>query len=299
MRIGGLDVLFDSLSRQNYMKFEVILVDGIYRYRHKEVIEQVRRGGYLRDFSFRHIEPLGNKFPRFALSRAINTGLVAAHGDIILQSYDNCWFPNDWVRKHAEFHEEHPEESAAAVSGDKRYSMPRLHKDVPHYKKETPADSAKYLKDLDCGILNRYMWSVLEGDWEGDPQDILPLDPAHGLECAVMQQPVGPIQPRWVCGKNDSYKLRMALEVNGWDEAYDGYRPFHDTDFGWRTHHQAKVQWYRIDNWMRMLFYHDYLPSAIPHDTWNRNEAYFKSRAAQGFMGSVNSWDLSITRGNR
>ena len=60
-RIGGLDILFESLKRQSFQDFELILADAIYQYRKNIVAETVRQYG----FPVKHIEPSENTIAKW------------------------------------------------------------------------------------------------------------------------------------------------------------------------------------------------------------------------------------------
>ena len=78
-RIGGLDVLFYGLFNQTVNDFELVLVDGIYKYRKDLVLKKSK------DYGFKtiHVEPFENPFPVCSFCRFANTGLVYANGDIV------------------------------------------------------------------------------------------------------------------------------------------------------------------------------------------------------------------------
>ncbi len=103
-RSNELIMLFDSLEKQTYRNFEVILVDQNSDNRLLPLINH-----YANKFSLKHIhsEP--------GLSRARNRGLPNVSGDIVSFPDDDCWYPYDLLEKVTRFFEINPE--YAGVTG--------------------------------------------------------------------------------------------------------------------------------------------------------------------------------------
>src|SRR4030088_30924 len=97
-RVTELDRLLDSLERQSYRDFEVLVVDQNPDDRLVPVL------GLHPRLAIRHLRS------ERGLSRGRNVGLRVARGDIIAIPDDDCWYPKDllatvaaWVERHSEF----------------------------------------------------------------------------------------------------------------------------------------------------------------------------------------------------
>ena len=89
--------LFDSLKRQTYKDFEVIIVSQ----GNHEFVESCV-ANY--DFKYKHI-----KSDTLGLSVARNIGLNFIKGDIVMLSDDDAWYPSDALERVVKFFSETPE----------------------------------------------------------------------------------------------------------------------------------------------------------------------------------------------
>ncbi|MEM1509298.1 MAG: glycosyltransferase [Thermofilaceae archaeon] len=96
-----IEWLLDSLSKQVYRDFEVIVVDSS-RDRTPEIATRYPFVKLIR------VPPTGLNFAR-------NAGIHAARGEIVTFTDGDCRTPPDWLAKIADFFQSHPE--AAAVGG--------------------------------------------------------------------------------------------------------------------------------------------------------------------------------------
>lgn len=87
-RYEELDQLFESLRKQTYSDFEVILVDQNDKDYLNEIINE-----YSNEFDIRHI------FSEKGLSRARNIGLKYVSGQIVAFPDDDCWYPIDLLER--------------------------------------------------------------------------------------------------------------------------------------------------------------------------------------------------------
>src|SRR5271166_4981282 len=97
-RVRELERLLSSLDTQTHRDFEVIIVDQNADDRLVPVIQQHK------GLDIVHLRE------RPGLSRARNTGLGVARGDLICFPDDDCWYPSDllasvfnWFKNHLEF----------------------------------------------------------------------------------------------------------------------------------------------------------------------------------------------------
>lgn len=100
-RLGGLDVLFDSLAKQSFTNFELVLVDALYDTRTKIVMREARD----RFLHVQHVRLNPHPFPAYAPASERNAGIVASTGDAILFLDDYVRLAPDFVERHAQFHD--------------------------------------------------------------------------------------------------------------------------------------------------------------------------------------------------
>jgi glycosyltransferase involved in cell wall biosynthesis len=88
--------LLDSLSKQTYTNFEIIMVS---QDNHDAVEEMLKQ----HTFIYKHI-----KLDQKGLSMARNKGLPYISGDYVTFSDDDCWYPEDGLQKVMSAFQEHP-----------------------------------------------------------------------------------------------------------------------------------------------------------------------------------------------
>lgn len=233
MRVGGVDILLESLAKQTFTDFELVLVDGLYRHRARQVAE-LAKDLFLRVV---HVEPRPNPFPVAAFCKYANTGLVHASGEVVLFCVDFTSLPSDLVQAHAEFHKRSG--PADGLMCPHRY----VALDASGFPPYASGEALRYEEDLRRGVLDQFMLSI------GKPtdQDAQPwvVDGGHAKSDAdpKLRMPPGPIAPVFFHGKNESIKLERALDINGWDEDLDGTHCWQDSDFADRLSVKAGVKW--------------------------------------------------------
>jgi hypothetical protein len=238
MRIGGLDVLFDSLQRQTYRDFELILSDCLWG--HRAALVEDKAKDYI--FPVRHVEPRRNLFPINAFCVCANEGLVHASGEIAFMAVDYTWFGPRCLEMHASFHDD-PANVRTGLTGPHQYRLPPvLRNGVAYAGVEVYDDSQtdQYARDVASGLHNGSMWSVFGQNFEY----IEDLGIDGSLRDPKMAWASGPCGTRGFYAKNDSLRLSYLVEVNGWDEALDGSHGYQDWDLAGRLTTKLGISWY-------------------------------------------------------
>jgi glycosyltransferase involved in cell wall biosynthesis len=245
-RIGGLDLLFDSLVRQSYQNFELILVDNIKPWRRG--IQGPGLGNrYPFDGNLQHIEPRDNPFPQVQYCRTMNTGVAHAHGEILLYLCDYSYLAEDCLAQHAALQKLY----SCPITLDYKYvGLPPLKRPLDYreptpgtealsaeYTAEVNANTARYLEDLKSGKLNDLMWSIFEKPLTPEAIAALPVEHEHkpsGADLAV--------DWNWCSFKNESFPTKLILDMNGHDERYDESHGWQDSEFSYRLRERG-IRW--------------------------------------------------------
>ena len=163
MRVGGLDILFTGLKQQTYTNFELVLSDGLKKYRAGIVETAAREYG----LAVTHVEPDPNPFPLSAFCAYANAALLHARGEVVVFLVDYTLAPENLLATHAAFHRAYADECALMCPHD-YLELPR----VP-FNRYSPEEIVRYVGELTDGTLSRYLWSV---GWSDLP---LPPDPVY------------------------------------------------------------------------------------------------------------------------
>lgn len=237
MRVGGLDILFDSLKAQEFTDFELVLVDGLYE-RRKDIVSREAKDRFL---AVRHVGITPNPFPNCAFCLYANAGIAASTGEVLLFMVDYSRLPPDLIRKHAEFHKA-DKTGRAGMMGPHRYIG--LDTDgFPAYGHE-PSGTDRYEEDVRSGRLNPFMLSIGRVVDEPAPPHladggaIVPHDADPKLRL-----PAGPVDACYFHAKNESVHRDRVLEIDGWDTDLDGAHLYQDSDFADRLSAKAGVKW--------------------------------------------------------
>jgi glycosyltransferase involved in cell wall biosynthesis len=254
-RVGGIDILFESLKAQSFQDFELIIVDALYKYRKDVVAEKAK--AY--NFPVKHIEPLNNTFPVSNYNNSMNSGLIAAEGEVVYFTCDYAYLMKNTLLTHANFHSKTPRNHILllpindcpvkldAVSDNfpkhRQYGI-RARKDpfqlcvVPEeaYMKAHNEWSERYAEDINNGFLDKVMWSIFDMAFsyeDGIEQyiDSTTIDTKFA-NCPSTEP--APVFHDLCCVKNDSFKLDFLMEANGFDEEMDGTHGFFDTELARR-----------------------------------------------------------------
>lgn len=241
-RVGGLDILTQSLARQTCRDFELVLADAIHAYRAPLVAERMAE----LPFPVQHLAPSGG-VALSDYSRSINDALVAAKGDVVLILPDYSWLPANAIEIHATFHDEHRGQRKVLASGYTYLTLPPLHSAFPGYHPERQqsyapldlvgrgdgyeraitAEAERYEADLRSGRLDPVMWSLFAEPFTSESLADLGVESTHRLfDCEFSW--------RYCSLKNESYPIEFWEELNGLDEDLDGSHLYQDQALGYR-----------------------------------------------------------------
>ena len=240
MRLGGLDTLFNSLERQTFKDFELIISDSLYQYRKDIVADKIKQ------YSFRckHIAPINDKFPIFSQSHAVNSGIVQAEGDVILFTTDYRYFMPETLQKHADFHRQNAD-NVGYAPGSKFLLPPTRKEGVPSYGRND--NYSQYIEDLKSGKLNEYMWSIFANDIFSNPQDFSTWQEIDrlkiGYDPKIDIQKGDEVPPHQIFTQSESVKTKIVLAANGFNEALDGAFNYMDIEFAYRLHSFFDFKW--------------------------------------------------------
>ena len=210
-RHGGIDVLFNGLSKQNYKDFELILVDNRYEHRHEKVIQLANLLG----INVVHVPEHRRNKHWYIGSSAANTGFMLADGEITMIITDYAYANPDWIEQHLKHH----------TNGSKVYVMSptRYYLDLPEIT--NLRDDISIFKDFfDPSIL-----STLHPTTEATTQP-----PTNAPFDYKFTQPQGPIAHTYCHVKNDSFRTDICLDVGGSDENFDKGKGPWDNEFAYR-----------------------------------------------------------------
>lgn len=116
-RPGNIDILKGNLARQTFVDFEVVLVDGLWRHRQKEVMN------YLQDYELKYVRQSDRRKNAYTnLAHADNEGFRVCDGELIVCLQDYIWIPPDSFAKYWEVYLQKPDILVTGV-GD-QYNKP-------------------------------------------------------------------------------------------------------------------------------------------------------------------------------
>jgi glycosyltransferase involved in cell wall biosynthesis len=288
MRPGGLDVLFKSLENQTFKDFELVLVDGIYKYR-KYLVAQKSKNY---TFKVKHVEPIKNSFPIACLCNSTNTGFVNASAELVLMITDYTYLPSNCIEKHINFHLNNSAENVGYMCPHQYKSLPELHEHFHSYQNK---DTHIYVSDLENGTLDNLMWSIFKEDFNQDPEQ-LSLDSMGNADTKLFM-PFGIGDQNAFNGKNESLKMSAILKVNGYDEELDGTTPYQDNVFSDILVKKLGFTWI-VDKDNKVFIINP--RSVMPHSKRLRpietNLAIWRKKEANNFAEPLNDWKLSKIR---
>lgn len=220
-RLGGFDVLLDSIVAQEFDDFEVVVCDEFAEER-KALMRDKRipmrnwnfNNGFEKKFQFVHLAPK-RECAIYDDSLGVNTALAAASGELIVILADFTWAPPGYLQTHWDFYKANPGWSMSCYLD--RYELPPI-KDGPH-------------------SIERDWWSVFKEDFSPSWFD--------GKEPAYRERrgSVGKVHPdgkveipgaqTYLLG--DSVPTTVAKELNGIDERLIGGYSANDICFGMRA----------------------------------------------------------------
>lgn len=241
-RAGGIDILLDSLARQTFRDFELILVDALLPYR-SPIVTQA--------FKTTHIPPRDNRFPSQMFCRQVNTGIAHARGETIVLLCDYSYLSPDCLATHARLQAIAP----VPVTCDYCYiGLPELKPGLPHYVQsveptdeatnaeyveQVNANSDRYAADVRSGRLDDYMWSIFAEPMTAEAIKAAPATHKH------MPSTTAKLHEdwNWCSLKNESFPTKLFLDMNGIDEAYDRSHVYQDSEFSYRLRERG-IRWY-------------------------------------------------------
>lgn len=280
MRVGGMDVLFHGLARQEFRDFELVLVDAMHGMRPMEL----RR--HQVGFPITHVPPAGDPFPLNAFCRYANTGLLHASGEVVVFITDYTWLPPGCLAKHAAFHRARP--STDALMCPHQYlALPPLRSDFPTYDRH---EVERYALDVESNNLRGCMWSIFAREFEQHDADTLGLDPVYGWADPKMKMPEGGIDPTFFHGKNESVRREQVDAIDGWDEQLDGAHTYQDSDLADRLTKLRGVSW-TLDplNLAFIVNPRTVFPFPRRIRSESDNERIWREKRAAGYPGRVQS----------
>ena len=300
MRVGGFDILMYGLQNQTYKNFELIIVDGIYNYRNNIVKPKF----YQYNFPIIHVLPFENKFPLNTFCRYSNTAISHCNGELVLFITDYSWLPEKCVQTHVEYFEKYGHNYGLMCPQDYK-SLPVLHDDFCSYinydhlgndtvdsdysNNKNDEELEKYVNDLESGKLNNCMWSIFKDDFIYSDELL-----NHTMTGADprLRMSSGPIEATYCPFKNDSCALDKVLEINGYDEEFDGSHCYQDTEFASRLSYLSKVNW-NLDtsNVVQIINPRFVFPYGKRLRKISTNQDLFYNKFNNNFP-AVNSWSL-------
>ena len=213
-RPGGFDVVSAALAAQvDAPPFEWIVVDELHHWRAPAIAATL----WSLSFPVKHLPTERSLFPIASTMRAGNTGIRAASGELIVHLCDHAIPDPDFLAK-----------CWAAYQADPKTII------VPSYRarsvpaecwRSAPASMWDLIRKLERDTFDeRRLWSMLKPGWALSPvtdttwQHLGGIDPGTTLD-------------EWsVHYKTDAVPRTAYLEVNGWDEEYDGVYAYGDVD---------------------------------------------------------------------
>lgn len=235
--MGGLDVLFEGLSKQRERNFELVLADGVHRFRERVPDHQ---------FAVQHV-PVEASFEKNEYCKTVNAGVAAAKGDIVLFLTDYTWIPENYLETHASWHDRNRDPLDCLTTPHRYAKCPGVADRFPRYGM---SDHGRYKEDLEKGRLGGFSVSIFDRDFceediETDTRHVRDID-ADGTEVLSggldpkEEAPEGRIGPWLVHLKGDSVKAELISRVSSRsDETFpvelDGGHGYQDTWFALRS----------------------------------------------------------------
>jgi len=315
LRVGGLDILMAGLEQQTFRNFELVLVDSLYKYRKGIVAEKAKKY----NFPIKHVEPINNPFPLNSYQRCVNTGLVHAKGQLAYFTCDYAWLPPECLSMHAHFHMStgvlhsmfgiiHLHRLPTLKPGFKaNYGLNELgHGKISHSEVMSKWDNQEirhkattewckaYCKDLQSGELDPYMWSIFEKEYESedDPRE---LEVLH-VEMKSTK-PEGFIEGQYCHLKNDTIPIEPLLNLNGFDEEFDGSHGWQDSEVATRLTARVGMKWYLKPNCIvHITDVHGVMTIRKMLRPEQSNESIYLTKYAKGYPDPINNWNLREAR---
>lgn len=240
-RIGGWDVVCDSLRDQDYDDFELVVADAIHQ--HRADIVREKADSY--PFTIKHLPPSGG-VALSDYSRAINDAIAHCSGELVVIQSDYTWMPPDCLSRHWEAYQSTTRRRKCYMLDNHCTELPPLHplfrgygpnweakpyitpEEREQFERQMTEAADEYEADLASGRLKDLMWSIFK-------QPLTWAD-VQGLKVLRSHVKQGQsLDPNWCSLKNEGIPTEAFLVVNGLDEDMDGSHLYQDQEFAWRT----------------------------------------------------------------
>lgn len=291
MRIGGLDVVFNSLENQTFKNFELIIVDSLYQYRKDIVKEQCKKFS----FKYKHLPPIEDNFPTQSYCHAMNTAITNVNGEVILFTSDYRYLMPDSLQKHADFHKISPDNLGYAPPSIS-VLPPTLKSGLPSYGFNQNYD--KYVEDLKSNKLNDFMWSIFDNNFFNTPRNPSTWEQMdwakYGHDTKINMTKGTEVSPLYIYLQTESIKTKLVLEANGLNEELDGGHSYQDIEFTHRLRNLFNFKWiadntnpsYRIDGGHKIID-----KMKLLENVENNSKNIFK-KYENGSKDPINNWNL-------
>jgi hypothetical protein len=208
-RPGGMDILFDALSKQTFNgSWEFLFPDEIFDQRH-EALQKYLGKSYLK-MDFKHIK--AENYPYPCPASTSNTAIKVARGDLLVFIGDYSWFNKDFLQEHWDVFRRHENTTVAASYID--VVMPAM-KDDPK------------IDDM----------SLFKEEWDSNKflaQPIVHLDDRHRFVHNWIDAERGYIHENWIMGLI-SLPRETVIRLNGYNTIYNGGKGGSDYDLNFRA----------------------------------------------------------------
>ena len=222
-RLGGFDVLLNSMIAQEFEDFEIVVCDEFAEERKVSMRDKqipIRNwnfnNGFEKRFRLIHLPPK-RKCAIYDDSLGINTALAAASGELAVILADYTWASPDYLQAHWDFYKAKPGWSMSCYLD--RYELPPM-KNEPY-------------------SIERDWWSVFAEDFS--PSWFDGREPVYrerrGAVGKIHKDGKIEIPGDQVYLLGDSVPMSVMRELNGIDERYVGGYGSNDVDFGVRANH--------------------------------------------------------------
>lgn len=257
-RYGGVDILTESLSRQNFNDFECIFIDELYNERKVNVNEYMKEQGIWEKVI--HIPPKQRDCERrIGMQNGRNSGLLLAEGDYVVQLDDYTILNPDAFKMFNKLHHEHPNDVLLAMR--RLYNSPN----ITDNKGLITTYSAPF-KDTD-GL------SYEEVDVFDESQGVVKIDQI------VSVLNLGCIP------------LDALIKTGGYDERYDAGHGLDDADIMYRMFQYGKDAWMDTENINGHIRHQNQ-----PTPTTNKNAEFLKKRIENWTVHAQNNYDIQELR---
>jgi hypothetical protein len=288
-RMGGLDIVFDGLSKQTFKDFELVLSDAFYEQR-KNIVS-LKAEQY--NIKIIHCKPfeLEEYFPISAYCRFANTGLAYASGEIVVMITDYTWLPFDCLEKHTKFHKQN--KNLGLMCPHQYYLLPKLHSNFPKYKNE---DIQKYVSNVVDGTLDPFQYSIFEKNFDSKNFDWQLHPTMKGADPKLTMQNAEITYGYFHC-KNESLPLEAAIKCKGFNERMDGTNCYMDTCFADRAVVRGGLKTFILDNSnvARLINARDIFPFPIRLREHQDNLRIWR-KIRDDHLDEINSWKLEEVR---